>query len=236
MAGHQSAIKSIAVGFKVLRPILDADRPLSLRIISLQSGIDSPRAHKYLASFCRIGLARQDPESGEYGLGSLALEIGTRALAQLDVTKIGRERINDLMRQIDCTTALCAWNNAGPVVVDVSIPASALFAGLRLGARLPVWASATGRVFLAFIPELECDRPADSDAILQDIRTRGFAVVRDSVMRGMSGASAPVYDHTGRVNFAVTILGPFAEEIEVATDKLCETARLLSRDLGYAST
>ncbi|MCX7309744.1 MAG: helix-turn-helix domain-containing protein, partial [Afipia sp.] len=77
-------IQSIEVGLKLLRPMIDAGGPMTLKALSEAAGYAPPKAHRYLVSLIRMKLASQDPVTGLYGLGDLAFELGLAAVGLLD--------------------------------------------------------------------------------------------------------------------------------------------------------
>src|SRR6478752_5927352 len=88
-------IQSIEVGLKLLRPMIDAGGPMTLKALSEAAGYAPPKAHRYLVSLIRMKLAAQDPETGRYGLGSLAFELGLAALGILDRDALGRASLRE---------------------------------------------------------------------------------------------------------------------------------------------
>ena len=68
-------IQSIDTGIRLLEVLEKADVPLALKDVSAQSELDPSSAHRYLASFVRCGLVRQEADS-RYDFGPLALQIG----------------------------------------------------------------------------------------------------------------------------------------------------------------
>jgi DNA-binding IclR family transcriptional regulator len=170
----------------------------------------------------RMGLVSQQATGGRYGLGPLAVELGLAALGLLDRDALGRQAIAELLAATQQTTCLVAWTNGGPTVTAVEATPDALFVGIRTGTRLSPIRSASGLVFLAYLPEeqtrahLRNALAAEPDASplvvrrIEETRRDGFGRVRDSVMVGMSGIAAPVFNHSGAITFTLTVLGPSA--------------------------
>ena len=90
---------------------------------------------------------------------------------------------------------------------------------MRVGYVLPLWRSASGRVFLAYLPErdtaalLQEEEPklgrAEVAAEIARIRAAGFARCADDVE--FTGIAAPVLDHDGVVVAALTLSRPYDE-------------------------
>ena len=60
-------IKSIEVGFRIIRALEAADRALPLVRLSALVGMPSSKVHVYLASFLREGVVEQEPTTGHTG-------------------------------------------------------------------------------------------------------------------------------------------------------------------------
>ncbi|TMH63330.1 MAG: hypothetical protein E6H57_17290 [Betaproteobacteria bacterium] len=109
-------INSLEVGLRLARVLGGHGLPLALKDVAARAHMPPAKAHRYLVSLIRAGLAEQDRESGRYRLGPLALELGLAALGAMDVLKCGAEVMADLRAAIDETVLLAVWGNKGPVV------------------------------------------------------------------------------------------------------------------------
>ncbi len=56
VAGDRQGIQSIEVGFRLLRVLSAASRPMMLRDIAKGAGMPAAKAHRYMVSFLRIGI------------------------------------------------------------------------------------------------------------------------------------------------------------------------------------
>jgi DNA-binding IclR family transcriptional regulator len=118
---------------------------------------------------------------------------------------------------------------------------------IGLGSVFPLYRSATGRVFAAFLaPEVirdylalgdNVDQRATSHETVEQVRRRGLARAEGDFMAGMSAFAAPVLDDRGRLVVAMTVLGykanfderwasPIAAALRASADRLSLT-------LGY---
>jgi DNA-binding IclR family transcriptional regulator len=125
-------------------------------------------------------------------------------------------------------------------------------ANLRTGAVMPLTRSATGQVFLAFLPA-ETTAPwlkreladhlrqgltptsrEEVEQLSAQIRRRGIARTGE-LIPGISGMAAPVFDHSGSVVLSLVVLGyskPFEAQGEAIFAALRDHAARLSRRLG----
>jgi DNA-binding IclR family transcriptional regulator len=246
-----AGVKSMEVGLKLLRPLIEAGRPLNLKVLAGAAGFAAPKAHRYLVSFINAGLIEKDPDTGRYGFGALAFELGLSALGLLDYNKLARKTLAELEREAGQSACLVVWCNQGPTVAAVeSNPLhGSVFVAMRIGSVLPMLRSASGRIFLAFLPAeaisavLATERKAtrmstaEVDGIIKETRRRGYSTSKDATIPGITAISAPVFDHDGRLVYALTCFGPTAS-LDPATKRhvlhvLQTKAGDLSARLGF---
>jgi DNA-binding IclR family transcriptional regulator len=252
----QAGIQSVEVGFALLNTLAQARAPMMLRDLAAAASMSAAKAHRYLVSFQRLELVVQDASSTRYDLGSAALKLGLASLERLDAVQLARGRMGDLMAQVGHTLAIAVWGNHGPTIVHWQEPPQAVTVNLRLGDVMPLLTSATGRCFAAYAQpqaiasllkaELTTaakaprgDTPttaAAAQALFKDIRARGLARVCDTLLPGIAGFCAPVFDASGHMVLGVVSLGSVAS-FNTAWDgavasALKRCAQQLSRDLG----
>lgn len=262
---QRAGIQSVEVGFDLLSALAAAPAALMLRDLAAAAGMSAAKAHRYLVSFQRLGLVVQDPASTRYDLGPAALRLGLAGLARLDGVRLARERADALLARTGHTMAVAVWGNQGPTVVHWAEAPQTVPVTLRLGDVMPLLSSATGRCFAAFndrqgpsaqrvdaMIEVELaqlrqrprqthdDLPRDTtevQALLTETRTRGLARVVHSLLPGVAGFCAPVFDAQGRLALGLVVLGSVNTlntewDGPVATELLA-CARQLSADLGH---
>lgn len=266
-AGPQRAgIQSVEVGFALLQVLAGAGGPLMLRDLAAAAGMNAAKAHRYLVSFQRLELVTQDAQTTRYDLGPAALKLGLASLSRLDGVHIARQRMAMLVEQLGQTMALAVWGNQGPTIVHWQASPQAILVNLQLGDVMPLLTSATGLCFAAFLGaghaasatphrqlselmarELASNRPLSRPAVpesmasvnrlLADIRSRGLARAINTLMPGVGGFCAPVFDADGHLALGVVALGSLADfdpdwDGAVAAPLKSAAARL-SRDLGF---
>jgi len=214
-------VQSIEVGLRLLRPLIDAGRPLNLTALAKTAGFAAPKARRYLVSLIRAGLVEQDPQTGRYGFGALAIEVGLNALGLLDHNRLARQALSELEVEVGQSTCLAVWTPGGPTVmaVESSPQEGIIFVAMRVGSTLPLL-SASGRIFLAHLPReitaplLQRERKRNPTsatqiaAIVEQIKRQGYAASKDATVPGISAISAPIFNHDGQLVYALTCFGP----------------------------
>lgn len=246
-AGRQRrGIQSIDTGVRLLEVLEKADGPLPLKDLSAAAELDPSSAHRYLASFARSGLVRQDADT-RYDFGPLALQIGLAAIRRLDAVQLTERALPELVAQTGFTALLSVWSNRGPTVVHWQRSRTPLVTNLGLGSVLPIANSATGTVLVAFLPtgvtaeaiaaearRIDTDRAAFERAVERARKTR-LAYVDSSVIPGLAAVASPVLQWNGEAAAAVTLIGhdhELAKPTHPAAERLRTLCGRLSREFG----
>ncbi len=248
----QQGIQSIEVGGRLLRALAESPRSMMLRDLAAAARMPAPQAHRYLVSFARMGLVERIAESGQYDLGPFALQLGLAALARMEPVTLAAPVLAALREEIEQTVALAVWANQGPTMVRWLSTDTPVAATLRVGSVMPLTRSATGGVFLAFLPRSRTEpfvkrelkenfrlglgptTESELESIIERTRRIGAARTSDFIP-GIAGISAPVFDHTGEMVLALTALGyskPFEAQLERLTQAVARAAARLSARLG----
>lgn len=228
-----------------MRVLEAADGPLPLKELSERAGMPPSKAYAYVASFVHEGLLVQDGGTGRYGLGPFAMSLGVAALRQSDLVDIARCQSAALSEATTCSVMLTTWGNRGPAIVYRVDGKRRGPTSVRVGYVLPVWRSASGRVFLAYLPKADTaellaqEEPdlsqSDVDIEIARIRATGFAVTGDA--SEFTGIAAPVLDHDGQLVAALTFSRPYDENTQGRRIELGPTVRVaaaaISKALGH---
>ena len=241
-------INSLETGLRLARVLAEEAWPLPLKDVAARAHMPPAKAHRYLVSLIRAGLAEQDRESGHYRLGAFALELGLSALGSLDVLRLGAAAIADLRAQSDETVLLAIWGNKGPVVARWEESTRPVATNVRAGWVMPLANSATGRCFAAYLPASVTAQLLKSEFArtpeakrgyaerLEEIRARGLSRVQGDLLVGIASIAAPVFGHDGTIVAVIAALGPqggFDVSWDGAIAKAVKrAAQTLSRRLG----
>lgn len=223
----RQGIQSVEVAGRVLQALVAHGQPMMLRDLAAAAGMPPAKAHRYLVSLIRMGLADQVAETGEYDLGGFALRLGLASLSRLDAVRLATPVLAQLRDDTDETVALAVWGNYGATVIRWEEARRPVTVNLRVGGVLPLLTSATGRVFFAWLPETQTRElvreelaaaarsrsaagprtAAQARKLARAVRTRGLSRVNGDLIPGVTAFSAPVFDANGRLALALTVLG-----------------------------
>ena len=257
MDKDRAGIQSVEVGFALLQALVEAHGPLALKDLAHAAAMPAAKAHRYLVSYQRSGLVKQDAATSRYDLGPMALQLGLAALRRSDAVRLARERMPDWLDLLGHTVALAVWGNHGATIVHWEEPPLGTTGHLRLGDVMPLLSSATGRCFGAWLPPARIAQPlaqelaqaqdqgrsdlphtaAAAEALFADVRQHGMARVVDTLLPSVVAFCAPVFDARGHLAMAITTLGA-GKRFDPAWDgaisqQLQGIATQLSHDLGF---
>ena len=251
----QRGIQSVEVGGQLLRALAHQGRPMALKDLAREAGMAAAKAHPYLVSFGKLGLIEQDAQSGHYGLGPLAMQLGLISLQQYDPVRLATPLIGELARTLGHTVGVAVWGNRGPTMVRIEEAPSAVHVNMRHGTVMSLRGTASGLLFCAYLPratvlpllvaEQEGNKRATGfdaafQAQLARVREQGLAQAVDASVPGISAMAAPVFDVGDRIVMSLTAIGPsaiFDARADGAVARvLRHSAGELSRQLGAALT
>lgn len=251
----QRGIQSLETAGAILRAMAEASGPMKLRDLAEAIRIAPAQLHPYLVSLRAIRMVEQT-DNGLYGLGPFALEVGLSRLRAQDAYHEAFLRVSALAQETGLMVALSVWGLHGVTIVHVRENISRIHANVRAGGGFALTSTATGRLFVAFLPHAvtepqirrELDERASSEhrfafdenkyrADIARIRRQGFETTLDLPIPGVSALAAPIFDYSGEMKLAVTVIGP-TSQIDLATEgpvvrTTLEFTRRLSADLGY---
>lgn len=244
----QGGVQSLEMGLALMLVLAHNRRPMKLTAVADQARVSPGKAHRYLVSFTRAGFVTQDPETGLYGIGPVALEFSLSCLATIEPISLASREAERLCAETGHTVAVSVWGSFGPTVVRWEQPAHPVMVNVGLGSVFPLYRSATGRIFAAFMPQelvrdyaaragQEEEGSSDDLESIEQVRQRGIARAQGDFMQGMSAFAAPVFDDRGRLVLSLTVLGykgSFDHRWTGPVVKaLREAANGLSRTLGH---
>ncbi|KAA0999150.1 IclR family transcriptional regulator [Paraburkholderia panacisoli] len=243
---------------QVLTSFIDAEPMPTLKNLSERIGMHPAKAHRYLVSLCRMGYVEQDPETSRYRLGPLSLRLGLAAISTVDVIRVAKPMMHEFCEALGHTTILAIWNNGPTIVLKETAGRFVMLTAVE-GAVLPLFRTAIGRTFGAWMPRKRTEnllarelaqydphpKPGfptnfdEAELLFSEIRKRGLARITDDQSKSIHALSAPIFDGSSELVAALCVVGPageFDSSWSGTTAKgLQRAAGLVSKALGYSA-
>ena len=253
MTNRNYLIASAAATLGVLEVLGGAPGGLPLKTVVERTKRPKGTVHRMLSTLVNTGFVAQDSATGIYRVTLKLWRIGTVALRDLDLVKIARPSLEQLVADTGETVHLALLDPSGGVVYvsKVESPQS-IRVQTHIGQIGPSWCTATGRSLLAFNPvaadmvlaaplkartSKTVTDPKRIRAFLRDIAAKGYSVTKSENHLEMGGIAAPIRDHSGNViascGIAIPVFRMDRELVERCVPHVLKAAAGVSADLGY---
>lgn len=188
-----AASRTLGRGLAVLEAIGARADGATIAELCVSTGLDRAVVHRLLGTLAEAGFVTRDPRSRRYRLGVALVELGGRAVGQLEVRRAARTALRVLSDGTRESTCLVVRHGGDLVVVErVEALGAAGRTPLPVGTRLPLEATVHGRAMLALMAQ---GAPAGASARdLAEARDQGFAVGFDRIEPGLVEVAAAVVD------------------------------------------
>lgn len=220
----RSGIKSVEVGARLIDVLMRANAPLSLKELAGRARLSASAAHRYLVSYQRLGLVSQDRKTHAYSIGPFAIELGVSAMGRSKLLSAAQSLQRDVRDRLDESVMLAVWGTFGPVIVSVEESSKPVVMTMRVGATLPLFRTATGWIFAAFMPrtvvrplmraEIAANRgPVEKldqkslDEKLDEIRVSRLASHSGHLLPGVTAVATPMLDSRGDLFAVMSVFG-----------------------------
>ena len=246
-------VHSLGKAMQLLDLLLASRRPLSLAELTELSGFPKSTVYTLLSSMRAYSYIEQRPD-GKYYLGIRMYECGRAVSAQWDISQAARPYLERLAELTGACAVVTYLKDGHIIHLDQCAGRVGVQVLSEVGIRLPIHATAQGKLFLAGCKDAEVrallgahSLPAFTPhtltsaeevlAQLPRIRSDGYAVENGEYKIGLRAVCAPVLDPDGAPCYAVGVAGLFrhvdSAEFEEAIAAVCACARQISAALGY---
>ncbi len=247
-------IQSVERALQILDLFNEQATELKITEISKQMGLSKSTLHSLLKTLRLHGYIDQNPENDKYRLGMKLVERGHFVVGSMDIRQKAKGWLTELSRHTGQTTHLGILDGREGVYIEKIEGKLAAIAYSRIGRRLPVHATAIGKVLIAWLSEAELTALLEDYqytaftpstlttreallAALAQTRAQGYALDSEENEQGVRCVAVPVWNHESRVIAALSLstLTARVDEEELTRYRLLleEAGLQLSRSLGY---
>ena len=247
-------VQSVARALTLLDALGNSRGEVGIAELSKQVVFHISTAHRLLATLIAHGYARQNPETGRYGLGAKAFHLAEAYLGQMDLRRIVRPVLEQLSHETGETANLVILDGREAFYLDKVESPQSLRIFSRIGRRAPLHCTAAGKLLLAARSWPEVQRMLGRNSLerftprtilspevlrreLEAVRTDGVALDREECEEGATCIAAPVRNARGETVAAMSISGPtlrmHPERIRELTPVVVGMGREASERLGH---
>ncbi len=246
-------ITALQRGLALLQLFSNSPQGLTAKRVAERSRLPVSTVHRFLTNLETAGFLNCGNE-GVYHLGVACFAIGQAALGQLDIRRVSLPYLQELNRQTRETIHLTVRHGLSAVYVEKLDSMEQLRIYSRIGAAVPLYCTAVGKVIIAYMPVEErksllsqvvfkrftpntVGNLQELDAQLNRIRKQGYACDLEEHELHIRCVAAPIWDHSGSVHAALSVTAP---TVRMNLTRLRQLAPLIqaaglqiSRELGY---
>jgi DNA-binding IclR family transcriptional regulator len=217
-----TTVQSLDRAIELLR-LISAEYRSGVRLTHLvaASGLPQPTVHRLLKQLVEGGLVLQDADR-RYRLGHFAYELGLAASSHFGLRQQCAPFLSRICEETGDTAFLMVRSGSDSFCLDRqsgSFPIQVLT--VDVGKRRPLGIGGGGLALLSFMP------PAELPAVLAKIapqlqayggltrailtglvaeaRERGYAVITDYAVAGVTSIGVPIHDRTGQILGAISV-------------------------------
>lgn len=255
--GQQRGTVTLTVkkAMDILDCLGEESSPRSASEIGRKLGMSRSTTYRLLTTLGLGGYVRQDPANPErYYLGYKVLELAGSLLDSIELRQQAMPFLKELRDLANETVHLVVMEQGRVAYVDKLDCSQAVRMYSSIGRLGFVHSTAVGKAMTAFMPEHavtsileQHGMPAftprtitDASAFrreLERVQRQGYAIDDVENEEGIRCVGAPIFDHQGRAEAALSLSGPAfrltRERAEGLSGAVRRTALRISRQLGY---
>lgn len=233
----------------LLNAIGAAERPVSLKILSAETGLHPSTAYRILAAGLEHGLIERD-EQGRYQLGLRFLRLASRVQLRVDLRREALPIMEWLRGEIGETVNLTLCEGDEVVYVERISSTKTIRVEQVIGGRAPLHVTAAGKLFLAAQGKAAFDRyvqrsglPAftlhtlvDAQRLWRDANealARGYALDNEEAELGVGCIATPILNADGKMVAGLSVSVPIERRDHAWIAQVVDAGQKLSARLGH---
>lgn len=199
------------------------------------------------------GYIKKD-DVGGYELGTQLLHLGLQLLNRIDIRAIAKEPMEQLLSETKFTVHLAIYDKGEAMYVEKMESNAFVQFSTYIGQKLPLHASGVGKAMAAYLDPAQLDQIIEEKGLtkktentfvhkreflenLELVRKLGYAVEDEEGEYGIRCIGAPIFDHSGQVEAAISITAIrnnlSVQEIPTVGKKVVVAANKISKAIGY---
>lgn len=240
-------ISSLAKGIKTLELLAEKEK-LSVSDVAKYLGFNRAGSHRHLATLKDLGYVEQN-EANSYQLTSKLFELGLKYANRFEIRKVAHPYLEGLSKTFKETVNLGLFDANEVLHLDKIDSPEILRIDSPLGSRAPAYCTALGKAILSVLPPNELDVYLGNIRLkrygpntitskkrlrseLEEILKVGVAIDNEELATGLCCIAAPVFNHTGRAPYAISLSAPTIRLPRKRINKIKPVIKAVCRELS----
>lgn len=216
------------------------------------SGISKATILRHLKALEECSFVKQDNKTKKYQLGYKILELAYILKNQFTLRELMLPYMEKLRNISEETVCLTIEDEGEGINIERLESYNKLVYLPPIGSKEPLYAGASRKILLAFLPEDKVLQIVEDGLIkvskntitdyeilmkeIQIIRKQGYAISEEEHVHGVSAIAAPIKGSDGKVIASLSIVGPSfrltEEQKRNHLSSLLEITKIISKELG----
>ncbi|WP_243370486.1 IclR family transcriptional regulator [Geotalea sp. SG265] len=247
-------IQAVSHALDLLEQFHDDVDELGVTELSKRLKLHKNNVFRLLATLESRNYIEQNKVTENYRLGLKTLELGQTFIKQMGLLRQSRPVLESLVHDCNETTYVAILKEFHIIYLDVVETDLTVRVVPRVGARLPAYCTAAGKVQIAYMTDEELanflpkemkrytsNTIIDKDELkkhLVQVANQGYAIDNEELDVGVKCVGAPIRDYTRRIIGAVSISGPSMRFTDDRLEKelipkVIQASEEISSKLGY---
>lgn len=200
------------------------EEELGITELSEMIGVGKTVTARLVSSLDEFGYLRQNSATKKYRLGMKLVYLGSLVQDRKEIIQVIEPYLKTLSKEFQVSAHLAVQERGGSMILSKVSMGPMVYMDSRVGATLPLHASATGKCLLAFGEERDCKKLfangelqrytdftiTEPSAFLQEleqVRQKGYAMDNEESILGLTCIAVPVLDSRGKLVAAISLSG-----------------------------
>lgn len=217
-----------------------------LRNLSAACSIPKGTLQRILLTLEDLGYVRQAERGGTYALTLKFNKLGKQIISQNNMVSLVQPTLQKLRDSVNETVNLSTLSGVDMVVVHQKTSNHALQMDSIVGTSFPAYLSASGKAFLAFLPEDELrnfikelrrtDADIDTEKInllykeIEFARENGIGLDFEELFKGIRCIAAPVFNDSGQILATISCSVPTVRLDRALSQKLLKEIPMAAKE------
>ncbi len=234
---------------RLLDAIAGHGDPVSLKILSAETGLHPSTAFRILSSLAEHGFVERSGR-GNYQLGVKLMQLGSRVNSGVDIRKIALPLMEKLRDHLGETVNLTVREGDEVVYIERSVAKRMIKVEQVIGSRAPLHVTAVGKLMLGDQGEAACRSYAKRSklpaytkhthtkvtTLVQDCLAaikRGYSFDNEEAELGVGCIGTLICDASGHAVAGLSVSAPIERRRDEWIAQVMETSMRISKQLGY---
>jgi DNA-binding IclR family transcriptional regulator len=248
------SVQAVTNSIHILEALGDAEHEQSIPELCEKLNLTKSNIKKLLITLSKFGYVDDNKYTGNYRLGVKTFQISQAYINKLNLSEVSAPVLRSLKEAVNESVYVSVLSGTNVVYLRVVETDASVRVRPRIGNIGPAYATATGKVQLAFIDNSDLSaiyaeplqkytgRTISSlealSSELEQIRKQGYATDSEEYEEGVSCIAAPIRNFMGQVIAGMSISAPTermaADRVKrVLLPQILDAANRLSAKFGY---